>query len=133
MSYLVISFSHKNTDIQTREKLAFPSEENKDRFLKQILEDDLVDEAILLSTCNRVEIVTSVINTDLAAKAIIKKLSTYSGIDFAAILVFKTDVIISTLLHVDKSIASSTVSSSKICFKNLSLFSSLGNASFSLV
>jgi len=82
MSYLVISFSHKNTDIQTREKLAFPSEENKDRFLKQILEEDLVDEAILLSTCNRVEIVTSVINTDLAAKAIIKKLSTYSGIDF---------------------------------------------------
>jgi glutamyl-tRNA reductase len=82
MSYLVISFSHKNTDIQTREKLAFPSEENKDRFLKQILEDELVNEAILLSTCNRVEIITSVINTNKASKTIIKKLSNYSGIDF---------------------------------------------------
>ncbi len=82
MSYLVISFSHKNTDIQTREKLAFPSEENKDRFLKQILEDELVNEAILLSTCNRVEIITSVVNTNEASKTIIKKLSNYSGIDF---------------------------------------------------
>ncbi|WP_072680006.1 glutamyl-tRNA reductase [Arcobacter sp. LA11] len=82
MSYLSISFSHKNTDIQTREKLAFPSEENKDRFLKQILDEELVDEAILLSTCNRVEIIASVINTDLAAKTIIKKLCIYSGIDF---------------------------------------------------
>ncbi len=82
MSYLVISFSHKNTDIQTREKLAFPSEENKDRFLKQILEDDIINEAILLSTCNRVEIITAVSYTDAAAKSIIKKLSKYSGIDF---------------------------------------------------
>ena len=82
MSYLVISFSHKNTDIQTREKLAFPSEENKDRFLKQILDDDIVNEAILLSTCNRVEIITSVSHTDAASKSIIKRLSNYSGIDF---------------------------------------------------
>ena len=82
MSYLVISFSHKNTDIQTREKLAFPSEENKDRFLKQILEDDIINEAILLSTCNRVEIITAVSYIDAAAKSIIKKLSKYSGIDF---------------------------------------------------
>ncbi len=82
MSYLIISFSHKNTDIQTREKLAFPSEENKDRFLKQILEDNLVNEAILLSTCNRVEIITSVLNPKLASKMIINKLSTYSGIYF---------------------------------------------------
>ncbi len=73
MGYLVISFSHKNTDIQTREKLAFPNEENKDRFLKQILEDEIIDEAILLSTCNRVEIITSALNTDTAAKSIIKK------------------------------------------------------------
>ncbi len=82
MGYLVISFSHKNTDIQTREKLAFPNEENKDRFLKQILEDEIIDEAILLSTCNRVEIITSALNTDTAAKSIIKKLSKYSGLEF---------------------------------------------------
>ncbi len=82
MSYLVISFSHKNTDIQTREKLAFPNEENKDRFLKKLLEDEIVSEAILLSTCNRVEIITSVVNANVASKSIIKKLSDYSTLDF---------------------------------------------------
>lgn len=82
MSYLSISFSHKNTDIQTREKLAFPNEENKDRFLKQVLEDENIDEAILLSTCNRVEFIASTTNTNSAAKSIIKKLTNYSGIDY---------------------------------------------------
>ena len=82
MSYLSISFSHKNTDIQTREKLAFPSEENKDRFLKQILEDTNLKEAILLSTCNRVEIIARASNPTTAAKNIVKKLSRYSGIEF---------------------------------------------------
>ncbi|AXH13078.1 glutamyl-tRNA reductase [Halarcobacter bivalviorum] len=82
MSYLCISFSHKNTDIQTREKLAFPNEENKDRFLKQILVDKNIEEAILLSTCNRVEIIAAVGNTKLASKSIIEKLSNYSKIEF---------------------------------------------------
>jgi len=82
MSYLSISFSHKNTDIQTREKLAFPSEENKDRFLRQLINDEYIKEAILLSTCNRVEIIASVNNTSKASKSIIKKLDDYSKIGF---------------------------------------------------
>ena len=82
MSYLIISFSHKNTDIQTREKLAFPNEENKDRFLKQILGEESINEAILLSTCNRVEIITTASNTKKAAQDIISKLSSYSSLDF---------------------------------------------------
>ncbi|XPV68035.1 MAG: glutamyl-tRNA reductase [Halarcobacter sp.] len=82
MSYLVISFSHKNIDIQTREKLAFPNEENKDRFLKQMLEEKLVTEAILLSTCNRVEIITTTPHTKKAAREIIQKLAAYSTIEF---------------------------------------------------
>ncbi|NVJ52816.1 MAG: glutamyl-tRNA reductase [Campylobacteraceae bacterium] len=82
MSYLCISFSHKNTDIQTREKLAFPNEENKDRFLKQVLTDSNIEEAILLSTCNRVEIISAANNSKLAAKFIIERLANYSGIEF---------------------------------------------------
>ncbi len=82
MSYLSISFSHKNTDIQTREKLAFPNEENKDRFLKQILEDQHLKEAILLSTCNRVEIIARASNPTKAAKNIIERLSKYSSLEF---------------------------------------------------
>lgn len=82
MSYLSISFSHKNTDIQTREKLAFPNEENKDRFLKKILEDQHLKEAILLSTCNRVEIIARASNPTKAAKNIIERLSKYSALEF---------------------------------------------------
>jgi hypothetical protein len=38
MSYLVISFSHKNLDIKQREKLAFNSDEEKARFIRKLLE-----------------------------------------------------------------------------------------------
>lgn len=82
MSYLVISFSHKNTDIQTREKLAFPNEENKDRFLKQLHAEAVIKEAILLSTCNRVEIVISTSNVSYASSLIIKRLAQYSQLDY---------------------------------------------------
>ncbi|MCG3700608.1 glutamyl-tRNA reductase [Aliarcobacter butzleri] len=82
MSYLVISFSHKNTDIKLREKLAFNSDEDKDRFLKLILENDITKEAILLSTCNRVEIITRSLNIKQSSKDIIEKLATYSKVDF---------------------------------------------------
>ena len=39
MSYLVISFSHKNLDIKQREKLAFNSDEEKARFIKKVNEE----------------------------------------------------------------------------------------------
>ena len=82
MSYLVISFSHKNIDIKMREKLAFNSDEDKDRFIKTILENEYTKEAVLLSTCNRVEIITRSSNIKISAKDIIKKLASYSRLDF---------------------------------------------------
>jgi len=82
MSYLIISFSHKNTDIQTREKLVFPSENSKGEFLGQIMNDKTINEAILLSTCNRIEIITSAKNTNIASKSIIKMISNYSGLEY---------------------------------------------------
>ena len=82
MSYLVISFSHKNIDIKMREKLAFNGDEDKDRYLKQILENEHTKEAVVLSTCNRVEIVTRSSNIKNTAKNIIEKLASYSGLDF---------------------------------------------------
>ena len=82
MSYLVISFSHKNTDIKLREKLAFNSDEAKERFLRKIVSDNTTKEAVLLSTCNRVEIITRSINIKQSGKNIIDKLATYAGVDF---------------------------------------------------
>ena len=82
MSYLIISFSHKNTDIQMREKLAFGSDEDKNRFLKNILDFEYTKEGVLLSTCNRVEIITRSSNIKLSSRNIIEKLASYSGVDF---------------------------------------------------
>jgi glutamyl-tRNA reductase len=82
MSYLIISFSHKNTDIEMREKLAFGSDEEKDRFIKLILGNNLTKEAVLLSTCNRVEIITRSSNPNANAKLILKELAKYSGVDY---------------------------------------------------
>jgi glutamyl-tRNA reductase len=82
MSYLVISFSHKNTDIEMREKLAFGSDEDKDRFLRSILSNNVTKEAVLLSTCNRVEIITRSINIKSGAKLILEQLAKYSGVDY---------------------------------------------------
>lgn len=82
MSYLVISFSHKNIDIQQREKLAFNDEDKKDRFIKQLIEFENTKEVVLLSTCNRVEIITKTSNVKQSSKDIIEKLSVYSGLDF---------------------------------------------------
>jgi len=60
LEYSVISFTHKNTDISTREKLAFNNELEKERFLKTIIECDAIDEAILVSTCNRIELILNI-------------------------------------------------------------------------
>lgn len=82
MSYLVISFSHKNIDIKMREKLAFNSDEDKDRFIRVILESEPTQEVVLLSTCNRVEIITRSTNIKISARYIIEKLASFSGVDF---------------------------------------------------
>lgn len=54
--YALISFSHKKLDISLREKVAFPQDEIP-RLYKSLLETCLkIQECIILSTCNRFEI-----------------------------------------------------------------------------
>ncbi len=55
MQYLVISFSHKNTDMALREKLSF-DEETNNALLDELVDSRIIKEAILLSTCNRMEL-----------------------------------------------------------------------------
>lgn len=82
MSYLSISFTHKNTDIQTREKLAFSDNNAVETYLKTILDNPIIKEAVLLSTCNRVEIMTTVNDIEKAKEVILKTLSGYSDVDY---------------------------------------------------
>ena len=82
MEYLIVSFTHKNTDIHTREKIAFSNELEKQNFLKLAVEDENINEGILLSTCNRVELILSVKSSSDSVKRIVKLLSDRSELDF---------------------------------------------------
>jgi glutamyl-tRNA reductase len=118
MIYLSISFTHKNTDIQTREKLAFGNDLEKETFLKDILAQQSIEEAVLLSTCNRVEIITSVSNVEEAQTCILKNLSEFSTIDFDELVeradVFDSNYAIHHLFSVASSLDSLVVGETQI-------------------
>ncbi|WP_418185035.1 glutamyl-tRNA reductase [Aliarcobacter vitoriensis] len=118
MSYLVISFSHKNIDIQMREKLAFNSDEDKDRFIKQLLEFENTKEVVLLSTCNRVEIITKSTNIKQSAKNIIEKLAFYSKLDFEFLYdradIYDNDVAVHHLFSVASALDSLVIGETQI-------------------
>jgi len=78
LEYLVISFTHKNTDIATREKIAFNNDLEKESFLKKILSKEVINEALLLSTCNRIELLISTYNSKESRKIAIDNFSSHS-------------------------------------------------------
>ena len=81
MHYLVLSFTHKNTTLPIRDKLAFNDDETKAMFLEKSLASPYVNEALLLSTCNRIEVIASCNNLTEAAKHLFLLLNEHSGID----------------------------------------------------
>jgi len=86
LEYLVVSFTHKNTNIATREKLAFNNELEKESFLKEILHNNVINEAILLSTCNRIELILSASASKEAGKLAIDQFSKHSTLQIDELL-----------------------------------------------
>jgi glutamyl-tRNA reductase len=82
MEYLIVSFTHKNTDINTREKLSFGNELEKEAFLKQVLANKYINEAMLISTCNRIELIASVQCCTNASGEILKLFSNRSELEY---------------------------------------------------
>ena len=80
MHYLTISFTHKNTDIAIREKLAFNSDEKLNKFYSDVLSSEAINEMIILSTCNRVELITSVNDLKKSIDTIFTKLSDLTSV-----------------------------------------------------
>ncbi|MCS7215241.1 MAG: glutamyl-tRNA reductase [Thermodesulfovibrio sp.] len=65
MSLLVIGLNHKTASVEVREKLAFNSKEALREALKKLTQEKGIDEAVIISTCNRVEIyVKSIVPSD---------------------------------------------------------------------
>jgi len=80
MHYLNISFTHKNSTMEIREKLSYPDDESKRGCLGVLVECDTINEAILISTCNRMEVMCNCLDIPLATKHIFTMLSKRSNV-----------------------------------------------------
>lgn len=80
MQYLNISFTHKNATLEIREKLSYPDEESKHNCLTTLLKHDAILEIILISTCNRMEVLCNCEDIPKATEHIFDMLSSRSGI-----------------------------------------------------
>lgn len=80
MHYLLVSLSHKNSDITIREKFSFDPTTQVD-ILKNLTEDPCINEAAIVCTCNRLELVVNSCKPSDSITRIFEVLSRFSGID----------------------------------------------------
>ncbi|AFV97860.1 MULTISPECIES: glutamyl-tRNA reductase [unclassified Sulfuricurvum] len=80
MHYLIVSFSHKNSTLGIREKLAFVDETAQLNAMKQLNATLCISESMVLSTCNRVEIFCSCNDTEAATETLFSLLAKHSGL-----------------------------------------------------
>ena len=78
MHYLTVSLSHKNSDLETREKFTYTDEE-KEGCLKRLVQSPSISEAMLLATCNRMEIYVCCSDVDDALNHIMTLLTFKGG------------------------------------------------------
>lgn len=78
MHYLVISFSHKNSTLAQREKLAFVNDAAKIEMMEKINNHPHISESMILSTCNRIEIFCSCSHVEEATEYLLALLSAHS-------------------------------------------------------
>lgn len=80
MHYIILSFTHKNTTMTIRDRLAFNEESAKTDFLNRTVASPFVNEAFVLSTCNRIEVISSCNNLTEAGQHLFALLHDHSGI-----------------------------------------------------
>ena len=79
MHYLLVSLSHKNADLKTREKFTY-SDEEKEGCLKRLVQSPEISEAMLLNTCNRMEIFVACSEIEHALNHIVTLLTFKGGL-----------------------------------------------------
>jgi glutamyl-tRNA reductase len=79
MKVLVVGLNHKSADVEVREKLAFNGEKLGEG-LKRLRALPEVREAVIISTCNRVEMYASVEDTARASENIMSFLGDFHGL-----------------------------------------------------
>ena len=84
MNILVVGLNHKTADVDIRERLTFNGQKLEEG-LRRIKTLPDVKEAVILSTCNRVEIYTVVSSAAAAHESIKNFISEFHGIDRSAL------------------------------------------------
>lgn len=84
MSIVVVGLSHKSAPIEVREKLNFP-EATLPQALGKLMGYEGVKESLIVSTCNRVEIYASVLDSELGIRSIKRFISEYHGLSAEAL------------------------------------------------
>ncbi len=81
MSYVILSFTHKNSDLPVREKLAFDNAQKQQAVLENVHSNKFIDEVMVLSTCNRVEFLLFVRDCPKALEFLFEYLAEFSGLE----------------------------------------------------
>ncbi|WP_304543013.1 glutamyl-tRNA reductase [Sulfurimonas microaerophilic] len=79
MHYLTVSLSHKNSDVALREKFTY-TDEQKENCLQNLLQSEAISEAMILATCNRVELYGCCSDIDSALEHMLYLLTSKSGL-----------------------------------------------------
>jgi len=82
MNYLVVSFNYKTCSLESREKIAFVDDAATKRFLDLFVGLEMVLEAFVINTCNRIEIVAATRDNFATYHAAIGLLSKLTDADF---------------------------------------------------
>ncbi|HMZ22728.1 MAG TPA: glutamyl-tRNA reductase, partial [Blastocatellia bacterium] len=61
MSIILIGVSHKTAPVEVRERLAFAESRLPDA-LQQLVDQQTISEGVIVSTCNRVEVIAATVN-----------------------------------------------------------------------
>jgi glutamyl-tRNA reductase len=80
MHYLNISFSHKNSTLEIREKLTYKDDSALKACLAKLNSGESINESVLISTCNRMEVLCSCSDIAMATQHIFEMLAARSGI-----------------------------------------------------
>lgn len=80
MHLVLVGLSHKTAPVAIREKLTFPASVQDDA-LTHLTRSDGINEAVIVSTCNRTEVYAVASSEDGGVESVIDFLATYHGLD----------------------------------------------------
>ncbi|MHB8925785.1 MAG: glutamyl-tRNA reductase, partial [Coriobacteriia bacterium] len=117
MHLLLVGLSHKTAPIAMREKLTFPAGRQAEA-LSLLTADEIISEAVILSTCNRTEVYVVAGDTDAGVDAVISFLADYHDLDrhdlVRYLYIIKGDAVIRHLFRVVASLDSMVIGEAQI-------------------